>query len=133
MSMADGLLSVGDRSGNVIALSINGDKIWSAKSRGKGGWMVVSDPRSTYHGHTNGVTKYNLRNGNLEWDLPLDSPVFFGYQKNSHNTVYCASGRNILQIDKETAAIKAKYTTPTAIFSNAGTVSYPLQLCLNSF
>lgn len=78
------MLLVSGAMGDITACNIDGEVIWSKKSQGTGGWMVRADPRHLYHGTGYGVTKYELRSGELQAVAPTKGPVLFGVIDNSN-------------------------------------------------
>merc|ERR1712137_247554 len=52
MDIRDGLLTLSDDEGRVVACNMEGHHTWEQKSAGDCGWMVRSDFEGVYHGHS---------------------------------------------------------------------------------
>jgi len=95
--------------------------MWTKKSTGRGGWMVAADPSGVYHGHANGVTKYNLRSGDSDWSFStaaqknVPEPVVFGAQTYTH--VFAAAGSRVHVALKNNGSIPVRTTTDVPVSS----------------
>ena len=85
-------LGVSDASGNVLIVNYEDESHWHKKSKGSGGWMVRCDETAVYHGHSDGVTCYNLLDGNTMWHEKTGGGVLFGWQEK--DKVYAGCGNS---------------------------------------
>eukprot|EP00466_Bigelowiella_natans_P014630 jgi/Bigna1/67389/fgenesh1_pg.3_\ len=67
-------------------LNCEGEVVWKKKSQGDTGWMVRVDANGVYHGHSSGITKYDLE-GNEKWSVRTEE-VLFGW----HTEQYLYAG-----------------------------------------
>ena len=119
MDIRDGLLSVSDCVGRIVACSIEGNPIWQQKSKGTCGWMVRSDFEGVYHGHSQGVTKYSPMDGKLLWHKLDSSRIMFGWMDKTTNQLFCASGSDIIQINCSDGETQHTYSLNSPIISTA--------------
>lgn len=94
LDIRDGSLVVSDDKGAVTLLNYEGDSQWTRLSRGQSGWMIRCDADGFYHGHSEGVTFYDLK-GQALWHQKTEGAVLFGWQEpeavyvgTSHHKVY---------------------------------------------
>lgn len=78
------MLVVSGAMGDITTCNIEGEVLWSKKSPGTGGWMARADVRHLFHGTDFGVTKYELRSGNLLNSSATKGPVLFGVIDNNN-------------------------------------------------
>jgi predicted DNA-binding WGR domain protein len=63
LDINDGLLAVSDAHGGVMTIDYNNELRWTRQSQGTEGWMILCDGVHVYHGHSEGVTVYDLGKG----------------------------------------------------------------------
>ncbi len=84
-------LGVSDASGNVLIVNYEDESHWHKKSKGAGGWMVRCDETAVYHGHSDGVTCYNLLDGSVLWHEQTGGGVLFGWQEKTKVFAGCGN------------------------------------------
>jgi predicted DNA-binding WGR domain protein len=89
LDIYDGLLAVSDVKGGVTTIDHNDESQWTRLSQGDSGWMVRCDKDGIYHGHTKGVTKYDVKEGRVLWHQKTGGSVLFGWQE--ANMVYAGA------------------------------------------
>jgi len=104
LDINDGTLAVSDANGAVAKFEPSEQGEWTRLSQGKSGWMVRCDRDGIYHGHTAGVTMYELEAGRQLWHQPTEGAVLFGWQEQdriyagtSLKKLYCLSKQGEVQ------------------------------------
>ncbi|MGW6333538.1 WGR domain-containing protein [Nocardia rhamnosiphila] len=99
LDIHDGILGVSDVQGGLTVIDHEEESLWSRRSDGDSGWMVRIDADGVYHGHSGGVTKYDLGSGNHQWHRGTGGAVLFGWQEAA--AVYAGTVRNqVRMLDK---------------------------------
>lgn len=118
LAIADGLVSITDANGSITVCNIDGVKLWAHQGATPGGWMVRADSRSAYQGNDTSIIRYNLRNGELESQSPLDAPVFSGCQ--TPDSLFIAAGSGLYHFSKLTNSTNAVASVaPAVVLANA--------------
>ncbi|MDC0834790.1 molybdenum metabolism regulator [Leptolyngbya valderiana BDU 20041] len=94
LDIDDGLLAVSDANGQVALFHPEDEFHWTRLSQGKCGWMVRCDRHGVYHGHTKGVTCYDLEAGRVQWHRDTQGSVLFGWQE--AETVYAGTSNRLV-------------------------------------
>jgi predicted DNA-binding WGR domain protein len=89
LDIYDGLLAVSDARGGLTTIDHNNESQWTRLSQGDSGWMVRCDKDGIYHGHSKGVTKYDVKEGRVLWHQKTGGSVLFGWQE--ANMVYAGA------------------------------------------
>ncbi len=117
LDVTNGLLAVSDRQGEIMVIDYEDEDQWSKKSDGRGGWMVrVDQEGKVYHGHSEGVTCYDGKDGAKIWNKNTKS-VLFGWLSNKAVTVG-TSGADLISFDKNGKEV-ARMKADTSIYSCA--------------
>ncbi|MGW4355865.1 molybdenum metabolism regulator [Nocardia sp. NPDC004582] len=117
LDIHDGILGVSDRQGGLTVIDHEEESLWTRRSTGDSGWMVRIDEDGVYHGHSNGVTKYDLATGENRWQVGTGGAVLFGWQES--DAVYAGTGtRQVRMVAKDGQAERA-YQCDAAVFSCA--------------
>lgn len=127
LDIYDGILAVSDANGSVVQINPEGESQWTRLSQGKYGWMVRIDKDGIYHGHSEGVTMYDLDLGRQIWHQKTDM-VLFGWQEGA--SVYAGtSDKKIHRFSKQgqpetiykcNASVYSCATTPQGNYVLAG-------------
>jgi outer membrane protein assembly factor BamB len=117
LDIKDGALGVSDEAGNVAAFNHEDESQWRKKSSGSSGWMVRCDAQGVYHGHSDGVTMYDWKDGKKQWHAKTDGAVLFGWQEKS--TVFASTTANKIQRFTKRGASPKTYACDAAVFSCA--------------
>ena len=80
--------------------------------------MVRCDSEGVYHGHSEGVTKYNSKNGSQIWHKET-SNVLFGWQEKNLLLVGMGNSRSVQVFSKETGEEKFACECDAAVYSCA--------------
>lgn len=91
-----GRLCVSDENGGIAVFDHENETNWNKKSKGSSGWMVRADEKGVYHGHSDGVTKYEWKDGKAAWNAKTRGSVLFGWQE--ANDVYAGAGDDKLYV-----------------------------------
>ncbi|WP_063037674.1 WGR domain-containing protein [Nocardia grenadensis] len=117
LDIHDGILGVSDVQGGLTVIDHEEESLWSRRSDGESGWMVRIDADGVYHGHSGGVTKYDLGSGNHRWHRGTGGAVLFGWQE--AEAVYAGTARNqVRMLDKGGRADRA-FQCDAAVYSCA--------------
>jgi predicted DNA-binding WGR domain protein len=81
LDIHEGTLCVSDDAGGVSLFDHESETRWKKKSKGQSGWMIRSDASGVYHGHSEGVTKYDWKDGKALWSQKTKGSVLFGWQE----------------------------------------------------
>lgn len=103
-----GILAVSDSAGQVTLVDPEGQQLWAHDSPGFSGWMVRLDADGVYHGHSSGVTAYDLNTGKSLWYNTRPQSVLFGWQ--TAGDVYPGCGTSkVFRLDKKKGKEEAVY------------------------
>ncbi|MBD2454130.1 WGR domain-containing protein [Nostoc sp. FACHB-87] len=117
LDIKDGLLAVSDVNGGVTTIDHDDESQWTRLSQGNSGWMVRCDEAGIYHGHSQGVTMYDNKEGRMLWHQKTTGSVLFGWQEAS--TVYAgASDRKIYSFSKQGQPLTV-YKCDSSVYSCA--------------
>ncbi|MBD2594803.1 WGR domain-containing protein [Nostoc spongiaeforme FACHB-130] len=117
LDIKDGLLAVSDVNGGVTTIDHDDESQWTRLSQGSSGWMVRCDEAGIYHGHSQGVTMYDNKEGRMLWHQKTAGSVLFGWQEAS--TVYAgASDRKIYSFSKQGQPLTV-YKCDSSVYSCA--------------
>ncbi|MFF2557650.1 WGR domain-containing protein [Nocardia sp. NPDC058058] len=117
LDIHDGILGVSDRKGGLTVIDHEEESLWSRQSNGDSGWMVRIDDDGVYHGHSKGVTRYDLESGNNEWQVRTDGAVLFGWQE--ADAVYAGTSRNQVRMVAKNGQSDRGYQCDAMVFSCA--------------
>jgi predicted DNA-binding WGR domain protein len=117
LDIADGILGVSDRLGNVTTINHEEESQWNRQSKGTAGWMVRCDEIGVYHGHSKGVTMYDWEDGRVIWDQPTGGGVLFGWQEET--TVYVGTTNNRVYSFTKAGQAGKIYQCDSSIYSCA--------------
>ncbi|UQA55765.1 WGR domain-containing protein [Polyangium aurulentum] len=81
LDIHEGTLCVSDDAGGVNLFDHESELRWKKKSKGSSGWMIRADASGIYHGHSDGVTKYDWKEGKALWSQKTKGAVLFGWQE----------------------------------------------------
>jgi predicted DNA-binding WGR domain protein len=114
-----GNVCVSDDEGGLTVVDAEDNVRWSKKTKGGSGWMVRADASGIYHGHDDGVTKYDW-DGKRVWHKKDDAGVWFGWQE--ADAVYAGTtGDQVLAIDKAKGKLLRAYPVPGGVPACAAT------------
>lgn len=117
LDIYDGILAVSDANGAVVKIDPEQEIQWTRLSGGKYGWMVRCDAQGIYHGHSGGVTMYDLEAGRQLWHNQTDGGVLFGWQEKE--SVYAGtSSKKIYRISKNGES-QTTYLCDASVYSCA--------------
>lgn len=94
LDIHEGRLCVTDRHGVITAIDWNGEVLWSTP--GDEGGVVQIDSRAVYHGHSAGVTGYDLEAGYRVCHEDTDGAVLSGCQDS--NAIYAGTDDNCVEV-----------------------------------
>lgn len=117
LDIHDAFLGVSDAEGNVLVLNYEDESHWNQKSKGSSGWMVRCDAKGVYHGHSDGVTCYNLTDGTEQWHSKTKGGVLFGWQEK--DTVYAGCGDSKVYCFDKQGKIQRTFACDATIYSCA--------------
>ncbi|WP_323253091.1 WGR domain-containing protein [Spirulina sp. CCNP1310] len=117
LDIADGLLAVSDGNGQVALFHPEDEFHWTRLSTGKGGWMVRCDRTSVYHGHSNGVTCYDIQEGRVQWHQDTKGSILFGWQEAA--TIYGGTSAKLIYAWRKTGESLQTYRCDAAVYSCA--------------
>jgi predicted DNA-binding WGR domain protein/outer membrane protein assembly factor BamB len=118
LDICGGILAVSDDAGRVSAFNPEEEPLWSQKSKGSAGWMVRCDQTAVYHGHSDGVTSYDLMTGKQLWHQKKANYVLFGWQ--TYDTVHAGSGSSkVFCLSKEKGTELTVCPCDGSVLSNA--------------
>ena len=117
LDICDGILGVSDANGAVVKIDAESEAQWTRLSQGQSGWMVRCDRHQIYHGHSGGITAYELEEGKQIWHQSTKGSVLFGWQESE--AVYGGtSDKKVYQYSKQGQEIKT-FKCDTTIYSCA--------------
>lgn len=100
LDIYDAFLGVSDAQGNILVVNYEDEGHWNQKSKGSGGWMVRCDAKGVYHGHSNGVTCYDLKDGTQKWHANTSGGILFGWQEPDAVFAGCSNSK-VESFDKD--------------------------------
>lgn len=117
LDIHDGTLGVSDRQGGLTVIDHEEESLWSRQSSGDSGWMVRIDNDGVYHGHSKGVTKYDLASGDQQWQAATGGQVLFGWQE--ADAVYAGTSQNQVRMVAKNGRADRTFQCDAAVFSCA--------------
>ncbi|WP_067574270.1 WGR domain-containing protein [Nocardia acidivorans] len=117
LDIHDGILGVSDREGGLTVIDHEEESLWTRRSTGNSGWMVRIDNDGVYHGHSDGVTKYDLDSGVNEWQVRTGGAVLFGWQE--ADSVYAGTSHNQVRMVAKNGQADRAYQCDASVFSCA--------------
>ncbi|WP_282785482.1 MULTISPECIES: WGR domain-containing protein [unclassified Nocardia] len=117
LDIHDGLLGVSDVQGGLTVIDHEEQSLWSRRSNGDSGWMVRIDDDGVYHGHSDGVTRYDLAGGERRWQVRTGGAVLFGWQEST--AVYAGTSHNQVRMVAKDGQAERTYQCDAAVFSCA--------------
>ncbi|TDD85396.1 WGR domain-containing protein [Actinomadura rubrisoli] len=118
LDVRDGVLGVSDRAGRVTAIDHEDEFQWARDVQGDSAWMVRCDADAVYHGHSAGVARYAVPDGQSVWETAVDGNVLFGWQE--RDEVYAGTGTGYVhRLAKRDGAVRTVYRCDAAVFSCA--------------
>ncbi|MFE3755042.1 WGR domain-containing protein [Nocardia tengchongensis] len=117
LDIHDGILGVSDRQGGLTVIDHEEESLWTRRSNGDSGWMVRIDEAGVYHGHSGGVTKYDLATGDSRWQVGTGGSVLFGWQEN--DAVYAGTGTRQVRMVAKDGQAERTYQCDASVFSCA--------------
>ncbi|GAA3429411.1 WGR domain-containing protein [Streptosporangium sandarakinum] len=117
LDIHDGVLGVSDRAGRITTIDYEDELQWARKGRGDSAWMVRCDEDAVYHGHSDGVARYDA-DGTLVWQTPEVRDVLFGWQE--RDAVYAGTARRTVhRLAKSDGRVEAVYRCDGPVYSCA--------------
>jgi outer membrane protein assembly factor BamB len=92
LDIHDGYLAVSDAGGRVALMNPEDEVEWLQTTDNRSGWMVRCDEHGVFHGHSNGVSRYDKQQGRLLWHEPSPRDVLFGWQEGE--MLYAGTAQN---------------------------------------
>jgi predicted DNA-binding WGR domain protein len=123
LDIHDGILGVSDVQGGLTVIDHEEESLWSRRSDGDSGWMVRIDADGVYHGHSGGVTKYDLGSGNHQWHRGTGGAVLFGWQE--AEAVYAGTARNQVRMLDKGGRADRTFQCDAAVYSCAASPDGP--------
>ncbi|RCG32029.1 WGR domain-containing protein [Sphaerisporangium album] len=118
LDIHDGVLGVSDRAGRITTIDHEDEFQWARKGAGSAGWMVRCDDDAVYHGHSDGVARYDTADGTPVWQTSLNGQVLFGWQE--RDVVYAGTHNNkVYRLNKRNGVIGAVYDCDGVVYSCA--------------
>jgi outer membrane protein assembly factor BamB len=117
LDIKDGVLAVSDDNGSVTTIDHQEESQWTRVSQGKEGWMVRCDEAGVYHGHSQGVTMYEAKEGRMLWHQKTGGRVLFGWQEAS--SVYAGTADQKVYCFSKTGEVGPVYKCDAGVFSCA--------------
>jgi outer membrane protein assembly factor BamB len=116
LDIYDGILAVSDVNGAVVKINPEEEIEWTRLSQGSSGWMVRIDENGIYHGHSGGITMYDLDQGRKIWHQDTKA-ILFGWQEK--NSIYGGTvAKTVVSVTKK-GAIANSYKCDSAVYSCA--------------
>ncbi|GGQ07517.1 WGR domain-containing protein [Streptosporangium pseudovulgare] len=117
LDIHDGVLGVSDRAGRITTIDYEDELQWARMGRGDSAWMVRCDEDAVYHGHSDGVARYDA-DGTLVWQTPEVRDVLFGWQE--RDAVYAGTARRTVhRLAKSDGRVEAVYRCDGPVYSCA--------------
>lgn len=118
LDIRDGVLGVSDRGGRITTIDYEDECQWSRTGQGGSAWMVRCDEEAVYHGHSGGVARYDVTDGNLVWQTSAADQVLFGWQE--ADAVYAGTARRTVhRLAKSDGRVEAVYRCDGSVYSCA--------------
>ncbi|MET7459475.1 WGR domain-containing protein [Nonomuraea sp. NPDC005501] len=118
LDIRDGILGVSDRAGRITTIDYEDEFQWARTGRGGSAWMVRCDQDSVYHGHSNGVARYDASDGTLVWENASAGGVLFGWQE--QRSVYAGTARRTVhRLAKDDGRTEGVYQCDGYVYSCA--------------
>lgn len=117
LDIHDGILGVSDRQGGLTVIDHEEESLWTRYSNGDSGWMVRIDGDRVYHGHSGGVTAYDLTTGNHQWHRGTGGAVLFGWQE--ADAVYAGTARSQVRLLDKNGHSDRAFQCDAAVYSCA--------------
>ncbi|MEU6716834.1 WGR domain-containing protein [Nonomuraea sp. NPDC046802] len=121
LDIHDGVLGVSDRSGRITTIDYEDEFQWARTGAGQSAWMVRCDQDAVYHGHSEGVARYEAQDGRPVWETSLTGQVLFGWQE--EHSVYAGTARGAIgevhRLAKGDGRVEAVYRCDGAVYSCA--------------
>jgi predicted DNA-binding WGR domain protein len=118
IDIRDGVLGVGDTSGQLSVFNHEDETCWAKKARGGYGWMVRCDEIGVYLGSGGTTAMYDWEDGRQIWEANVGGSVLFGWQEESSVYAACSDNR-IYKLSKKDGAQQATYRCDSGVFSCA--------------
>ncbi|GAA3139851.1 WGR domain-containing protein [Nonomuraea roseoviolacea] len=118
LDIRDGILGVSDRDGRITTIDYEDEFQWARTGRGGAAWMVRCDHDAVYHGHSNGVARYDASDGSLVWENKEADDVLFGWQER-HSVYAGTAGRAVYRLAKGDGRTEAVYRCDGYVYSCA--------------
>lgn len=117
LDIFDGILGVSDRQGGITVIDHEEESLWSRRSAGNAGWMVRIDADGVYHGHSGGITVYDLNSGQPRWNASTGGEVLFGWQE--EGAVYAGTAARQVRMITKNGRSERTFQCDAAVFSCA--------------
>lgn len=117
LDIHDGILGVSDVQGGLTVIDHEEESLWARRSDGNSGWMVRIDADGVYHGHSGGVTTYDLISGDHRWHRGTGGPVLFGWQE--ADAVYAGTAHNQVRMVGKDGSADRSFQCDAAVYSCA--------------
>jgi len=121
LDINDGLLGVSDANGGVTTIDHDDELQWTRLSQGQAGWMVRCDEAGVYHGHSQGVTMYDTKEGRMLWHQKTGGSVLFGWQEAS--AVYAGTSNHLVYCFSKKGESVSVYKCDDAVYSCAAALN----------
>lgn len=118
LDIHDGVLGVSDRAGRITTIDYEDEFQWARTGRGQAAWMVRCDADAVYHGHSNGVARYDASDGSLVWENKAAGDVLFGWQER-HSVYAGTAGHTVHRLAKGDGRTEAVYRCDGYVYSCA--------------
>ncbi|MFI9556146.1 WGR domain-containing protein [Nonomuraea endophytica] len=118
LDINDGVLGVSDRAGRITTIDYEDEFQWARSGSGDSAWMVRCDEDAVYHGHSNGVARYDTADGTLVWENTVAGHVLFGWQE-EHSVYAGTARRTVHRLAKGDGRVEAVYQCDGAVYSCA--------------
>lgn len=118
LDIHDGVLGVSDRAGRITTIDYEDEFQWARTGSGESAWMVRCDEDAVYHGHSNGVARYDTSDGRLLWENKIASGVLFGWQE-EHSVYAGTARRTVHRLAKGDGRVEAVYQCDGPVYSCA--------------
>ncbi len=121
LDIKDGMLAVSDANGGVTTIEHDDESQWTRLSQGGAGWMVRCDEAGVYHGHSQGVTMYEPKEGRMLWYQKTGGAVLFGWQEVS--AVYAGTSDQRVYCFSKKGEVGPVYKCDASVFSCATAIN----------
>ncbi|MGA1263386.1 MAG: WGR domain-containing protein [Prochlorothrix sp.] len=119
LAIQDGTLGVSDANGGLTVVDSEGETLWDRLSPGKLGWMLCADSQGFYHGHSKGVTGYELGSGCPCWQQVTQGKVLFGCQggQGPDDRLYVATSGKKIQVLSKNGDLLQSYDCGASVYA----------------